>query len=91
MVHIICTKNDSNLSYKYWDMVPDGQKVRTDGQNGRTDSRTTQKYIQRQYWFKKTLIQQFIENQNNWIIMLYVIAYNKMFIIWNRSDAIYAK
>ena len=35
--------------------------------------------------------QQFIENQNNWIGMPSIIAWNKVFIIWNRSDAIYAK
>ena len=31
MVLIICTKNDSNLTNRYWDMVPDRQKVWTDG------------------------------------------------------------
>ena len=51
MVLIICTKNESNLTNRYWDMVPDRQKVRTDGRtegrtdgmdgrNGRTDRRT---------------------------------------------------
>ena len=45
MVLIICTKNELNLTYRYWDMVPDRQKVwtdgrtegRTDGMDGRTD------------------------------------------------------
>ena len=37
MVLIICTKNESNLTNRYWDMVPDG---RTDGMDGRTDRRT---------------------------------------------------
>ena len=31
IILIICTKNESNLPKRYWDMVPDGQKVRTDG------------------------------------------------------------
>ena len=31
MVIIICTKNESNLTNKYWDMVPDIKKVWTDG------------------------------------------------------------
>ena len=31
MVLIICTKNELNLTNRYWDMVPDRQKVRTDG------------------------------------------------------------
>ena len=65
------------------------------------DARTTQKYIpltssvdnkqakSNGYIDKKN--QQFIENQNNWIIMPSIIAWNKVFIIWNRSDAIYAK
>ena len=36
MVHIICTKNDSNMTNKYGDTVPDGQKSgRTDGVDGR--------------------------------------------------------
>ena len=30
MVLIICTKNELNLTNRYWDMVPDGQKVRTE-------------------------------------------------------------
>ena len=30
MVLIICTINESNLTNRYWDMVPDRQKVRTD-------------------------------------------------------------
>ena len=38
---IICTKNESNLTNRYWDMVPDRQKVwtdrRTDGRNGWTN------------------------------------------------------
>ena len=37
MVLIICTQNESNLTNRYLDMVPDGQKVWTDG---RTDGRT---------------------------------------------------
>ena len=44
MVLIICTKNESNLTNRYCDMVPDGQKVRTDGRNGRTHGRR-QHYI----------------------------------------------
>ena len=41
MVLIICTKNESNLINRYWDMVPDGQ---TDGMDGQTDGRC-QNYI----------------------------------------------
>ena len=38
MVLIICTKNKSNLTNRYWDMVPDRQKGWTDGQTeGRTE------------------------------------------------------
>ena len=37
MVLIICTKNESNLTNRYWDMIPDRQKVWTDGRNGWTD------------------------------------------------------
>ena len=37
IVLIICTKNELNLTSRYWDMVPDRQKVRTDG---RTEWRT---------------------------------------------------
>ena len=40
MVLIICTKNELNLTNRYRDMVPDRQKVRTDGRNGRTDGQT---------------------------------------------------
>ena len=44
MVLIVFTKNESNLTNKYWDMVPDRQKVRmdgrTDGQTEWTDGRT---------------------------------------------------
>ena len=86
MVHIICTKNDS-----IWDIVPDGR-------SGRTDALTTQKYIpltssvdNKQAKSNGNIDKQFIENQNNWIIMPSIIAWNKVFIIWNRSDAIYAK
>ena len=43
MVVIICTKNKLNLTNRYRDMVPDRQTVWTDGQNGRTDGRTTPK------------------------------------------------
>ena len=47
MVLIICTKNELNLTNRYWDIVPDRQKVRTDVQmDGRTDGmdgRTTPK------------------------------------------------
>ena len=39
MVLIICTKNESNLTNRYWDMVQDRQKVRTDRRNGRTHGR----------------------------------------------------
>ena len=35
MVLIICTKNESNLTNRYWDMVPDGRKMRRDGMDGR--------------------------------------------------------
>ena len=38
MVLIICTKNESNLTNRYWDMVPDG---RTDRMDGRTDDAKT--------------------------------------------------
>ena len=38
MVLIICTKNELNLTNRYWDMVSDRQKVRTDG---RTDDAKT--------------------------------------------------
>ena len=48
MVLIICTKNELNLTNRYWDMVPDRQKVRTDGRtdgmDGPTDGRR-QNYI----------------------------------------------
>ena len=40
MVLIICTKNTSNLTNRYWDMVPDRQKVWTDGRTEWTDERT---------------------------------------------------
>ena len=32
MVLIICTKDELNLTNRYWDMVPDRQKVWMDGQ-----------------------------------------------------------
>ena len=35
MVLIICTKNETNLTNRYWDMVPAGQKMRRDGMDGR--------------------------------------------------------
>ena len=41
MVIIICTKNESNLTSKYWDMVPDRRKVWTDGRKGQTDAAKT--------------------------------------------------
>ena len=42
IVLIICTKNESNLTNRYWDMVPDRQKVWTDGRtDGRTDDAKT--------------------------------------------------
>ena len=41
MVLIIFTKNESNLTNRYWDMVPDRQKVWTDGMDGRTDDAKT--------------------------------------------------
>ena len=44
MVLIICTKNELNLTNRYWDMVPDRQKVRTDGRTEWTDGRR-QNYI----------------------------------------------
>ena len=31
MVLIICTKNESNLTNRYWDMDPDGRTEWTDG------------------------------------------------------------
>ena len=44
MVLIICTKNELNLTNRFLDIVPDRQKVRTDGQtdgmDGRTDGRS---------------------------------------------------
>ena len=40
MVLIICTKNELNLTNRYWDMVPDRQKVWTDGRTEWTDGRT---------------------------------------------------
>ena len=44
MVLIICTKNELNLTSRYWDMVPDRQKVRTDGRTDGIDRRR-QNYI----------------------------------------------
>ena len=44
MVLIICTKNELNLTNRYWDMVPDRQKVRMDGKTDWTDGRR-QNYI----------------------------------------------
>ena len=45
MVLIICTKNESNLTNRYLDMVPDRQKVwtygRTDGMDEQTDDAKT--------------------------------------------------
>ena len=41
MVLIICIENESNLTNKYSGMVLDGQKVRTDGMDGRTDDAIT--------------------------------------------------
>ena len=35
MVLIICTMNESNLTNRYCDMVPDGQKMWTDRMDGR--------------------------------------------------------
>ena len=41
MVLIICTKNESNLTNRYWDMVSDRQKVQMDGRkDGRMDKWT---------------------------------------------------
>ena len=44
MILIMCTKNELNLTNRYWDMVPDIQKVRmdgrTDGMDGRKDGGT---------------------------------------------------
>ena len=40
MVLIICTKNELNLTNRYWDMVPDRQKVWMDGWTDRMDGRT---------------------------------------------------
>ena len=91
MVHIICTKNDSNMTNKYWDLAPGGQKC------GRMDARTTQKYIPLTSSVdnkqaksngnidkkkRKSTVHRKSKQLNNW---------NKVFIIWNRSDAIYAK
>ena len=44
MVLIIYTKNASNLTNRHGDMVPGGQKVWTDGRNGRAHGRR-QNYI----------------------------------------------
>ena len=44
MALIICTKNELNLTNRYWDMVPDRQKVRTDGRMDVMDGRR-QNYI----------------------------------------------
>ena len=44
MVLIIHTKNESNLTNRYWDMVLEEQKVWTDGMDERTDGRR-QNYI----------------------------------------------
>ena len=41
MVLIICTKNEFNLTIRYWDMDPDGW---TDGMDGQTHRRR-QNYI----------------------------------------------
>ena len=41
MVLIICRKNESNLTNRYVDMVPNGQKVRTNGMDKRTDNAQT--------------------------------------------------
>ena len=41
MILIICTKNELNLTNRYWDMVPDRQKVQTDGMDRRTDAAKT--------------------------------------------------
>ena len=38
MVLIICTKNELNLTNRYWDMDPDGMDRQTDG---RTDDAKT--------------------------------------------------
>ena len=44
IILIICTNNELNLTNRYWDMVPDRQKVRIDGRtewtDGQTDGRT---------------------------------------------------
>ena len=47
MVLIICTKNESNLTNKYQDMVPNRQNVWTDGKDGRKErtDRRSQNYI----------------------------------------------
>ena len=75
--------------------------MRTDGRSGRADAQVTQKYIpltssvdNKQAKSNGNIDkknQQFIVNQNNWIIMPSIIAWNKVFIIWNRSGVIYAK
>ena len=44
MVLIICTKIELNLTNRYWDMVPDRQKVRTDRRTDGMDGRR-QNYI----------------------------------------------
>ena len=42
MVRIICTKNESNLTNRSRDMVPEGQKVRTDRSSDKIDTRMTE-------------------------------------------------
>ena len=37
MVLIICTKNELNLTNRYWDMVSYRQKLRTEGMDRRAD------------------------------------------------------
>ena len=63
MVLIICTKNDLNLTNRYCDMVPDRQKVRTDGQNGRMDGRH-QNYIPLTWNVKHFFFYKIFEHSN---------------------------
>ena len=48
MVLIICTKNELNVTNRYWDMFLDRQKVWTDGKDGQT-------HVRRQHYIRPTL------------------------------------
>ena len=63
MVHIICTKNESNLTDRWWDMVPDRQNVCTDGRTEeRTDWKDGRTHGRRQNYIPPTLSG---DNKNN--------------------------